>query len=102
MHAMSNPQAPEITTILTAPDYHVRAALLSLCAETDIRPKIASRMLALRNADDATQALKRKSLKDLFICVQCEKPFSQEDNQPGACSYHDGRFSELRTYLLRY
>ncbi|CEI64480.1 hypothetical protein FVEN_g12373 [Fusarium venenatum] len=35
-----------------------------------------------------TTRLKRKAWNDLFVCVQCDRAFTNEDNTETSCCYH--------------
>lgn len=76
--------------MLKAPDYQVRAILLSLCDDSDIREKALSRFAALDVFDKPS---KRKAVEDIHVCVQCDEPFTCEDNEFGDCMYHPGGFT---------
>lgn len=78
--------------LATAPEHHIRAILLSLCADKDVKKKALERYSALIAHDQPTNALKRKASGEIFICAQCNSPFSKEDNEKGSCIYHTGKY----------
>lgn len=80
----------EVERIIRLPDFHLRAILVALCDDTQTCGKVEQHLDALQDADTPTRQLARKSLHDIWICVQCEKPFSYQHNTPGNCSYHPG------------
>ncbi|KAI8623108.1 hypothetical protein F5Y19DRAFT_403482 [Xylariaceae sp. FL1651] len=56
---------------------------------TDTRPNGID---SENNSDRSSieKGLKRKATSEIRICVQCEEPFSEDDNPSDACLYHHG------------
>ncbi|OAA33403.1 hypothetical protein AAL_00868 [Moelleriella libera RCEF 2490] len=78
--------------IMSAPGHHVKAVLLSVCSDTEVKNHVVSRLDALTQFESAGETnRKRKADDDLAVCVQCEDPFFKDDNPFGSCFYHTGR-----------
>ncbi|KAM0292246.1 hypothetical protein ACHAO9_003219 [Fusarium lateritium] len=75
---------------LQAPEQQLRAILLALCDSSSVRSRAENHYRALKAADNPSTGLKRKAANDLFVCVQCDEAFSQEDNTETSCWYHPG------------
>lgn len=80
-----------IDSIIRLPDFHLRAILVALCDDVQTRNKAEEYLKDLQRADTPAKQLARKSLRDIWICVQCKAPFSYQHNTPGSCSYHPGK-----------
>ncbi|KAF7553798.1 hypothetical protein G7Z17_g3395 [Cylindrodendrum hubeiense] len=79
-----------IDQLVRAPEHQIRAILLALCDDGDVSRLALKHFAAVRSFDDEATGRKRKAVGDLFVCVQCDSPFSEEDNADGACQYHSG------------
>ena len=88
---MSKPDKPQLDEMIRAPEHQIRAILLTLCNDHRVRKMALDHYSAIRQYDQPTKALKRKATSDLYICVQCSSPFSNEDNGEGRCVYHPGK-----------
>ncbi|QYS97456.1 hypothetical protein H0G86_004688 [Trichoderma simmonsii] len=64
-----------------------KAILLSLCTNHVIRAKVAS---YAKRLDQEESSKKRKPESTIAICVQCDQPFYEEDNDETSCVHHDG------------
>ncbi|KAM0305348.1 hypothetical protein HYE67_008735 [Fusarium culmorum] len=67
-----------------APKHQLRAILLALCDDSSVCKR------ALKAADNPTTGLKRKVCNDLFVCVQCDEVYTNEDNTKTSCRYYYG------------
>ncbi|KAI1501863.1 hypothetical protein F5X99DRAFT_408671 [Biscogniauxia marginata] len=81
--------------ITNASDHLIRATLIALCNDSDIRNKAEEyidKMTSLQEdaAHENAGGHKRKAESTIKICVQCQDSFYEEDNGPRACRYHDG------------
>ncbi|XXG94490.1 hypothetical protein Hte_000747 [Hypoxylon texense] len=84
-----------------APDNVVRAILIGLCSTDDdinrqanaylkkITSKTDSQSPNKSNASN-TNARKRKATEEVHICVQCQQPFYENENNAQACKFHNG------------
>ncbi|CAF3584720.1 hypothetical protein FGSG_00785 [Fusarium graminearum PH-1] len=63
-----------------APEHQLRAILLSLCDDSSVCKRALNHYGALKAADNPTTGLKRKACNDLFVCVQCDEVYTNEDN----------------------
>lgn len=84
-----------------AEDWQVRAILIALCDEHDVREKALDYCKQLREALGSSGApAKRKRTPspspDLAICVQCESVFTKSDNTRKECQYHNGECFRFR------
>lgn len=78
---------------MSAPGHHVKAVLLSVCSDMEVKNHVVSRLDALTQFESAGETnRKRKADDDLAVCVQCEDPFSKDDNPFGSCFYHTGSY----------
>lgn len=94
--------------ILSAPDHLVRATLIALCSDRvqlskakDYLGKMGHTacLPAALPADD--QSLKRKAEEDIKICVQCQEPFYEVDNEGKTpCKFHSGMFHTVATISI--
>jgi hypothetical protein len=75
---------------ILAPEQQLRAILLALCDDRSVRARAENHYRALKAADNPSTGLKRKAANDLFVCVQCDEAFTQEDNTETSCRYHPG------------
>ncbi|PNP54447.1 hypothetical protein THARTR1_05004 [Trichoderma harzianum] len=64
-----------------------KAILLSLCTNPAIRAKVAS---YAKRLDQEESSKKRKPESTIAICVQCDQPFYEEDNDETSYVHHDG------------
>ncbi|RFU78435.1 hypothetical protein TARUN_3782 [Trichoderma arundinaceum] len=64
-----------------------KAILLSLCTNPVICSKVATYAKRLNQEKSAKE---RKPESAIAICVQCDEPFYQEDNNDNSCVHHDG------------
>lgn len=92
------PTKMDMDALNCASESTVRAILFALCADRSVRFN-ALKMLdqlqpsakLMARAPEYTQLrTKRKADVDLAICVQCDEPFSEQNNTPQACTYHSG------------
>lgn len=78
--------------ILKASDAEAKKILVALCGDTPGLARRAAdhlnRMRAM--ADESKQGVKRKADSTISICIQCQEPFVEEDNNDKACRYHAG------------
>lgn len=81
---------PQVTLgeIIAAPEHQVRAVLLALCDDQPTQAKAARLLESIRGAQAGP--LKRKAAADVFVCMQCDEPFSSGDKRHGHCRYHYG------------
>lgn len=85
-----------VESILRAPDYHLRATLVSLCSDNaHTRDKIAKHLDALSDHDKPASQENRVALKDLWLCIQCNAVFVHEHNEPDNCLHHPGESSNF-------
>ncbi|KAM0547045.1 hypothetical protein ACHAPJ_010588 [Fusarium lateritium] len=73
-----------------APEHQLRAILLALCDDKDVCARALNHYRVLKAADNPSSGLKRKAYNDLFVCVQCDGAFTNEDNTEKSCLYHPG------------
>ncbi|KAF4436083.1 hypothetical protein F53441_13331 [Fusarium austroafricanum] len=85
---MSLPPGKELA--LLAPEHQVRSVLLALLDDPVVRHRALNHYHTLKAADNPATGLKRKAMNDLFVCVQCDQAFTQEDNTETSCRYHPG------------
>ena len=86
---MSLPLDKEMVRL--APEHQLRAILLALCDDPAVLKRALNHYSALKAADNPTTGLKRKAYNDLFVCVQCDEAFTNEDNTEESCRYHPGK-----------
>lgn len=79
--------------IRTAPEHHLRAVLISLCAENHTHDRMTKHLEALSEDEQASTSGERRSGEDRGICVQCEVLFSEKSNEIGSCLWHPGKTS---------
>ncbi|KAM0250725.1 hypothetical protein ACHAQJ_008480 [Trichoderma viride] len=63
-----------------------KAILLYLCTS----PVICSKVVSYAKRLDQEESRKRKPESSIAICVQCDQPFHQDDNDDSSCVHHDG------------
>lgn len=87
-----------------ASDNTIRAVLSAVCGDDHVRSKALNylEMLepqAIKAATTAAQkpGLKRKAHVGLSVCVQCDKPFDEQDNRSRDCEYHSGELRCVKT-----
>lgn len=73
-----------------------KAILLSLC----ISPAICSKVASYAKRLNQEESKKRKPESSIAICVQCDQPFYQDDNDDTSCVHHDGE--PLYIFCNRY
>ncbi|KXX77416.1 hypothetical protein MMYC01_206057 [Madurella mycetomatis] len=79
-----------------AEDWQVRAILIALCDDGDVRRKALDYCEQLTRSLGSSAAPKRKHTPshepepDIAICVQCEYAFTKSDNTRKECQYHNG------------
>ncbi|KAI5467487.1 hypothetical protein BGZ63DRAFT_419187 [Mariannaea sp. PMI_226] len=67
--------------ISTAPAQHIRAILLALCDNEDVRERTTEGWKSIKSSN-------RGDDDNMSICIQCSQPFRETDNQHGNCRYH--------------
>ncbi|TRX88312.1 hypothetical protein FHL15_010816 [Xylaria flabelliformis] len=79
------------------PEIHAKSILIALCADDSVLERRALNLLKQIAAFESQVATKnyqkgtkRKAQSAVMICVQCQSPFHEEDNDDKACRYHDG------------
>lgn len=81
-------------TIINAPDRLAHAVLVALCEDsaTLTRALLAHAKLepAYHAANTNGTGSKRPAEEDVFICRQCNGPYTETQNKPTSCRYHDG------------
>ncbi|KAM0238130.1 hypothetical protein ACHAPO_004008 [Fusarium lateritium] len=82
--------SPQNEMVHLAPEHQLRAILLALCDDPTVCKRALNHYRALKAADNPTTGLKRKASNDLFVCVQCDGAFTNEDNTETSCRYHPG------------
>ncbi|KAJ4320741.1 hypothetical protein N0V84_005681 [Fusarium piperis] len=82
--------------MLNAPESQIRAVLRALCSDERVQRRALSHFDALLQGpledDGGGAGRKRKAAGELLICVQCDLPFMEEENDRQACWYHWGEF----------
>ncbi|KAI6093631.1 hypothetical protein F4821DRAFT_2812 [Hypoxylon rubiginosum] len=83
-----------------APNDVVRAILTALCSDEDINRRVNEYLRKIANKThpqisksskgSGSNARKRKATEDIKICVQCQSPFYEDENDKKACKFHDG------------
>ncbi|KAI0430439.1 hypothetical protein F5Y09DRAFT_331017 [Xylaria sp. FL1042] len=112
----SLPPAPmAVMKIANAPEDLVRAVLIALCQDHYTERKAMSHFSKLEKlrsdqrrregvnvgasvnekSNDADRAEakrpnKRRAISEIAICLNCNEPFSEDDNRPDACRHHPG------------
>lgn len=79
---------PTLDEMLSAPEPQIRAVLRALCSDERVKRRALGHFDALLQGGSK----KRKAAGELLICVQCDLPFMEEENDKKACSYHWGEF----------
>ncbi|KAI0550645.1 hypothetical protein F4679DRAFT_200268 [Xylaria curta] len=74
-----------------------KSILLALCADDSALEQRAWEFLqeiegfeSESAAGNHEKGTKRKAESTIMICIQCQSPFYEEDNDDKACRYHDG------------
>lgn len=83
---------PTLDELLNAPESQVRAVLRALCSDERVQRRALNHFDALLKGGGQ----KRKAAGELLLCVQCDQPFIEEENNTQACWYHWGEFSLTR------
>lgn len=86
----SNPPSNSYEVVRNLPNDQAKAILLSLSTNPAICAKIAS---YAKRLDEEASSKKRKPESTIAICVQCDQPYYEEDNDDTSCVHHDGEFS---------
>lgn len=74
------------------PNDQAKAILLSLCTNPAICAKVAT---YAKRLDEEALSKKHKPDSTIAICVQCDQPYYEEDNDDTSCVHHDGELSLL-------
>ncbi|KAL2675384.1 hypothetical protein Neosp_011568 [[Neocosmospora] mangrovei] len=82
---------PTLDELFNAPESQVRAVLRALCSDERVQRRALNHFDALLKGPievTVTAGQKRKAAGELLICVQCDQPFIEEENNKQACWYH--------------
>ncbi|KAK1247405.1 hypothetical protein MKX07_002314 [Trichoderma sp. CBMAI-0711] len=83
----STPPSNSYEVVRNIPNDQAKAILLSLCTNPAICAKVAS---YAKRLDEEASSKKRKPDSAIAICVQCDQPYYEEDNDDTSCVHHDG------------
>ncbi|KAI1735326.1 hypothetical protein F4680DRAFT_470084 [Xylaria scruposa] len=82
--------------LASIPEAKAKAILLALCADDSALERRAWEFLqeiedfeSELAAGNHEKGTKRKAESTIMICIQCQSPFYEEDNDDKACRYHD-------------
>ncbi|GAB1318159.1 hypothetical protein MFIFM68171_08369 [Madurella fahalii] len=85
----------DLEPLRLAEDWQVRAILIALCDDDEVRKKALGYCRQLTGSGTSSSAPKRKRTPspspDAAICVQCETMFIKHENTTKECRYHNGR-----------
>ncbi|RSL62588.1 hypothetical protein CEP51_013443 [Fusarium floridanum] len=76
--------------LLNAPESQIRSVLGALCSDGIVQRHALEHFDALKSEEGSSGGQKRKAAGELLICVQCDQPFTEEENDKKACWYHWG------------
>ncbi|KAM6537641.1 hypothetical protein FALCPG4_003552 [Fusarium falciforme] len=76
--------------LLNAPESQIRSVLRALCSDRTVQRHALEHFDALKEGSSGGGGQKRKAAGELLICVQCDQPFTEEENDKKACWYHWG------------
>ncbi len=89
------PAPQKMEDLVNIPEAKAKSILLALCSDDSALARRASEMLGRMEALERRP--KRKADSIIKICLQCQDPFHEEDNNVNACRYHDGKWDATYT-----
>jgi hypothetical protein len=99
--------AKKMERLVNMSEAKAKAILLALCSDDPLLTRRASQFLdqmetlerrVTATAGDQQGGTKRKAQSTIKVCIQCQEPFYEEDNNDKACRYHDGMCDIISTY----
>ena len=81
--------------IVNTSDHFAHVVLIALCEDPEVLRKASPLVAQLeqRLPHSALNGTKRKADDSpLFVCTQCDQVFTEAENGPQACAFHEGNF----------
>ncbi len=77
--------------IVSTSDHLAHVVLVALCNDFDVQYRALDLLDKLEARIGDANSAKRKASGDLNVCIQCSEAFTEDENGPSVCWYHDGK-----------
>lgn len=91
---------PKIFRIEQASKDELKAIVLYLCKDSNTRDVVTEQLskvrdLELKEYKTAARLPKREPSVKIYVCINCDQPFTEETNDGLVCCYHSSIYSQL-------